>query len=314
MIETLETNGKLNILFLTKNFENRMEKSSKYLADELSKYAFLVQYGEDGNIHEILAELGFTPDFILLNDFKYDYCPFVWGFADLDIPVGAIVHDIKYKLKHRKNFYEKENIRYLFTHYRNASYNYLPEFRERFIWTPHHVPTDIFYDYQLEKEIDFLMIGAIFPKLYPERVKMLEIMQREKGFVYFGHPGYKDLSGKEAVLIGEAYAKQLNKAKIFLTCDSVEHFPLMKYFEALASNTLLLASASDELTELGFVDGETFVSVTSDNVREKALYFLENEQERRAIAQAGFKMVNSRHTTEKRAKELLKKIEEIVTK
>lgn len=305
---------KLKILFITKNFEQRMEKSSKYLADELSKHADLVQYEKDGNIQDILAETGFLPDFILLNDYKYDYCPFVWGFADLNIPIGAIVHDLKYKMKQRKKFYEREGIQYLFTHYRNASQNYFPELSDRFIWMPHHAPAHIFKDYQLPKDINYLMIGALFPKLYPDRILMHDIMKGEQGFVSHLHPGYTDLSNEDSQLIGETYAKEINRAKIFITCDSAEHFPLMKYFEVLASNTLLLASSSDELTELGFVDGETFVAVTPENVKEKALYYLENEQERIRIAQTGYEMARNRHSTEKRAEELLEKIREIISK
>lgn len=310
----MEFNSRLKILFLTKNFESRMEKSSFYLAEELRKHVVLETWEKDGHIKEILDQVPINPDFILLNDYKYDYCPWVWGFSEIDIPVGAIMHDLKFKVSYRRNFYLKEQIKYIFPHYRDAALRLFPDIVDRFHWLPHHVPLDIYKDWGLDKDIDYLMIGAMFPKLYKERIKMYEVMKDEPGFLSYSHPGYKELeSKKENNVIGEEYARVLNRAKMFITCDSSDHFPLMKYFEVLASNTLLLASASNELADLGFVDGETFVAVTSETVREKARYYLSNEKERLAIAKRGYEMVRERHSTERRAQELLEKIVEIVS-
>lgn len=316
MAENMMAGETLKLLFITRDFENRMEKSSFYLATELEKHAHVMKWEQDGEISTILNQLELKPDFILLNDYKYDYCPFVWGLADSEIPVGAIVHDLKYKTRHRRKFYEKENITHLFTHYRDASLKYFPQFTDRFHWLPHHVPTNLFHDdYGGIKDIDYLMIGAMFPKLYPERIKMYNLMKDEAGFVSHSHPGYTPLEpGDSNGVTGEAYARELNRAKIFITCDSADHFPLMKYFEVLASNTLLLASASQELSELGFVDGETFVAVDATNVKDKAAYYLANEAERLTIARRGYEMVRDRHSTEKRALELLAEINEIIMK
>ena len=86
----------------------------------------------------------------------------------------------------------------------------------------------------------------------------------------------------------------------------------MKYYETLACNTLVLASASQELTDLGFINGETFVAVDETDFREKSDYYLHHEQERLAIAQKGYEMIQNRHTTKQRAKELLQHIQRIV--
>src|SRR5690606_41863550 len=53
-------------------------------------------------------------------------------------------------------------------------------------WFPHHVPIHIFKDYKLPKTIDFLFIGAQAPHVYPLRVKMIEQLKNEKGFVMYG--------------------------------------------------------------------------------------------------------------------------------
>jgi hypothetical protein len=304
---------KIKILFITNRFENRMEKSSHYLAVELAKHTHLVKWHGDGNIKDILKELSLVPDFILLNDYKYDYCPSIWGLSEIDIPVGAILHDLKYKTKRRNQFYRKENIQHIFTHYRDLSHALFPELTDRLHWLPHHVPLHIFRDYQLPKSINFLMMGMVLPKLYPERINMYEVMKNEPGFVTHSHPGYRELgSNNGSYLIGEDYAKEINKAKMFITCNSADHLPLMKYFEVLACNTLLLANSSKELHDLGFIDGETFVSVDSSNVKEKAYYYLTHPAEREAIAARGYEMVRKRHSTELRVKELIGKINQIL--
>ncbi|MGG5253244.1 glycosyltransferase [Neobacillus sp. SM06] len=304
----------LKILFLTKSFLQRVEKSSYYLELELKRQAQVLALDRDGDISEILQGISFTPDFILINDFKPDYSPRVYGFPKLSMPYGAIMHDLKYKIFERGRFFERENIRHIFTVYREASFKWFPQFADRFIWFPHHVPHEIFKDYKLEKQINWLMTGAMFKHLYPARAKMLEIMRNEPGFVYHPHPGYKNLADASAgVLVGEDYAREINRAKMQITCDSNDHFPVMKYFETTACNTLLLATPSQELVDLGFVDGITFVAVEPTTIYEKAYYYLHHEKERLKIAKQGYEMVRERHSTEIRVSELLDKIQEIIS-
>ncbi len=302
------------ILFVTRDLSNRIEKSSYYLLKELRKKANVITSDLDGNIHDILKNINIRPDFILLNDRKPDYCPHIGGFIDLDIPVGAIVHELKYKPYQRRRFYQRENIQYLFTHYRDAFLSLFPEFHDRMIWFPHHVPIDIFNDYQIPRDIDVLMMGAIYPHLYPMRAKFYEILKNEPNFVYHPHPGYQEIHNWKNIYAGETYAREINRAKIFVTCDSIEHYPVMKYFEVLACNTLLLATPSQELSDLGFIDGKTFVAVNEHNVKDKITYYLQNENERKNIAGQGFQMVQRNHSTEKRTNELLSHINKIIDK
>lgn len=303
---------RLKVLFITKNFAGHVEKSSDYLSRELAKQADLRLWHDHGHIINILAQLQWKPDFILLNDFKPDYCPFVRGFRHIDIPVGMIVHDLQYKPASRQRFIQKEKIQYLFTIYRDPFIKWYPELSDRMIWFPHHVPEDVFRDYRLPKTTNWLMMGYIDERIYPLRTKMLNTLMRTPGFVYHTHPGYRTVRRREnGVMVGADYAKEINRAKMFLTCDSIYEFPVLKYYEALACNTLLLASGSKELEDLGFIDGETFVAVNETNFKEKAEYYLKNEAERLAVAQRGYQMVHSRHTTKQRISEWLEKIKEI---
>ena len=295
----------LTILFITKRFHNRVNRSTEYLISELQRQCNLYIWENDGDLSEILRKLPHLPSFVLLNDFKPDYTPKISGLRNTTIPVGVILHEIKYKPYRRKLFYERENIRYIFTHYRDASSRIIPDLAERYIWLPHYVPLDIFKDYGEERDIDCLMMGILMERVYPKRTAMYKQLLNYPGFIYHNHPGYGDLANYSQALTGINYAKELSRAKIFVTCDSVEKLPLMKYFECLACKTLLMGTGSEELKELGFIDGETFVEVNEHNVREKVTYYLGHEEERKQIIENGYKLVVERHSVEKRVQEFL---------
>lgn len=255
---------------------------------------------------DILKQIPIKPDFILLNDLHPTYCPIIKNIDRVTIPVGSIVHDLHYKTEYRRQFFKEQKIDFIFPHYRDAFLRWFPEFENRMIWFPHHVPLHIFKDYQLPKTIDYLFVGACVPFVYPLRAKMIEQLKNEKGFVMYGHPGYKPINYQsEQYVVGEKYAQLINRSKMLFTCNSIYQYPVLKYFETAACNTLLLANGSKELRDLGFIDGKTFVEVNETNVLEKARYYLNNETERVKIAANAYQMVRKRHSTEKRANELI---------
>lgn len=50
----------------------------------------------------------------------------------------------------------------------------------------------------------------------------------------------------------------------------------MKYYETLACNTLLLASCTKEIKDLGFIPGVHFIEIDEENFMRKAQYHLRN--------------------------------------
>ncbi|WP_077615587.1 glycosyltransferase family protein [Caenibacillus caldisaponilyticus] len=304
---------RIKLLFITKDFSNHVERSSYYLSQELAKRTDLMLWSKDGGILDILERIPKRPDFILVNDFKPDYSPFIRKLRQSPVPTGIIMHDLKYKIRQRKRFIEQEGIRHIFSIYRDPFYRYYPEYAERMIWLPHHVPLSIFKDYGEEKTIDWLMTGAIYPHIYPLRNKMYHALMRECGFRYIPHPGYRNIGKRETgVYVGQNYARLLNRSKIVLTCASVEQFPVLKYYEAAACGALLLATVNQEISDLGFIDGQTMVAINEHNFVEKAKYYLQHEDERRRIAENGMALIRSRHSTAKRAEELVQAIHNII--
>ncbi|MCF6409161.1 glycosyltransferase [Pseudalkalibacillus salsuginis] len=303
---------KLNVLFITRYMGSFIEKSTYYLANELDKLCNLTYWYEDGNLPDIIAQLPQSPDFILFNDQKPDYCPWIRNIDKVTIPKGALVHDMHYRIGRRKKMYQKNHIEHLFVQYRDAFLRWYPEFKQQMIWLPHHVPGHIFTEYNLPKEINLLMLGSMIEHLYPLRVHLFNTLSKRTDFLYVQHPGYRNLPSNAKAMTGENYAKLLNRAKIFLTCDSIYKYPVLKYFESLACGTLLLASGSKELQDLGFIDGETFIEINDHDVLEKVNVNLKNESRRNRIVSKGKRLIQQKHTTEVRAKELIGHIERLI--
>jgi Glycosyl transferases group 1 len=305
---------KLKLLFITKDWSSGIERNNYYLSQTLRKLTKLTIWEEPGNIHDILSSLDFIPDFILLNDLRPSRCPEITGLQTCEIPVGMIMHDLQYETSYRKQFIEENNILYLFTHYRDKFLEWFPEYEDRMIWFPHFVHTDVFKDYKQEKEMDFLLMGSTYSPIYPLRAAILDGMKDLPNFTFHEHPGYdKGKYDEEDYFVGRRYAKEINRAKIFFTCDSIYQYPVMKYYEVLASNTLLLASHSKELEELGFIPNVHFVEINTENYYEKAMYYLENyETIGKDIAKNGYNMVRKQHSVSTRAKYLVKTIKKIV--
>lgn len=303
----------LKLLFITTDRSRHVERSTHYLIEELKKKVRLMIWSEHGHLPTILSMLPMKPDFILCNDFKPEYCPFITGIRETEVPVGILMHDLHYKTKKRKSFIEKGNIRAIFSHYRDAFLETFPEYKKQFIWFPHHVPVDLFKDYGEPKSTNWLFIGASFPHLYPLRAKIINVMNGKPGFKKHDHPGYSPVKrATEHVYTGETYAREINRAKMLFTCQSYYRLPVLKYFEAAACNTLVLGDGSRELTDLGFIDGKTYVDIREDNIWEKASYYLHHEDERMDIAANSYDMVRSRHSTAQRTNELIMHMKRII--
>jgi spore maturation protein CgeB len=304
---------KLKILFHTRDDSSYIVPASHYFVDELTKVTDLKVSHESGHIEDIIAKSGITPDFIYFNDYLENLSPVVTGLKTLNIPFAVGLHDLHFRYPERKKFIIDENIKYIFTYYKDKFLDWYPEFADHMVWLPHHVNTEIFKDYHLPKDIDMLLMGSTRPEVYPLRVSMINRLQHTPGFVQHSHPGYRKVGEREqGVYVGESYAKELNRAKICLTCDSVYKYPLMKYYEITASNSLLLAPVSNELMDLGFIPGVNFISINEENFEEKASYYLQHENERRMIALNGMRLSHQKHSTGKRVNDFVNEIKKII--
>lgn len=306
----------LHILLIAEDSSGQLNKNFYYMEQELAKHVHLLIWRKPGHISHILKRLPAKPDFILLlNDLGQKMYPMIKGLAHIDIPTGLFVNDVHRLTKLRKNFIEKNSIGHLFTAVRDTFLTTYPEFATKMEWLPHFVNTDLYKDYELKKDISLLMMGAV-NHIYPLRQKIFETYQGDINFVYHRHPGYRNFSKKEEnrLFIGQTYARELNRARIFFTSPSILNYPVIKYYEALACRTLLLAPTFKELEDLGFIPDFHFIPINEHNFQEKATYYLAHKTERQKVTDQGYRFVHERHTLEQRTDQLIKRIKQIIDK
>lgn len=303
-----------HVLFIGEDTSRFINRNFYYLEQELARIVRLTVWRKSGNIEYILKRLETKPDFILiLNDMGHQLFPMIKGLRNCGIPTGLFVTDVHRLVKIRENYINKNKIDYLFTIGWEQSVQTYPQLKHKLEWFPHFVHPGIYKDYFLEKDIEFLMIGAV-NRTYPLREKIVNAYSKDPRFICYHHPGYRDFTREEEKdkRVGEHYAKELNRTKIFFTCPSIYNYPVMKYYEALACKTLLLAPTFNELEGLGFIPGKHFVAIDESNFKEKADYYLANEKERQRITEQGHQFIQENHTVRIRAKQLMEKIEGIL--
>lgn len=322
----MEEKEKLKILVLIKSFNKSAPKHQPKFdtIKAIEKFADVRYWHKDGNINDILVALNFTPDFILHYDHAWNspLTPRIKGLGKINIPKGCFVIDIHYSPSERVKFFNRNKIDLIFSVTKSPFLKKFPQYKDQFRWLPFAINPEVFKDWQIEKNINFLLMGQVFdrerksrnvtgtPKgKYPFREEVLVRMRKEEGFLFHHHPGHYAKNTSKNYL-NEKYAKELNRAKMFFTCGSKFQYPVLKYFEAPACRTLLLAKPVPDLTELGFVDGENFVACNESNFYEKAMYYLENEEERTKIIDSGYEFIHTHHTNDVRAQQFIEYVEE----
>jgi len=300
------------ILYIGRDESRWVFRGPHHFQQALAQVAAVHFHRSPGPLEEILAQAPFRPDLIMLHMQPLPAALNVQGPAETEIPVAMYIEDVHYRPAELRRFIEANRIRLVFCPYREHFGRFLAGLNARFRWLPHCVDPGIFYDDGREKDIDVLLMGQVVPQYYPFRQAAAKLLEGRPGFVRHGHPGYVDVPDDEGrFFVGERYARELNRAKLFITCGSKWRLPVAKYFEAPACGACLVAPGGPDLPSLGFVDGETFVACEPDQLETKLDLFLRDRKRREQIARRGHELVMERHTAAKRAGEFLRLIEEI---
>lgn len=177
------------------------------------------------------------------------------------------------------------------------------EFSERFAqlglktaWLPLSVDTKRFRNMGIPKIADVCLLGNMNPTVYPLRLKALSFLIKQHKYRLLLKPAY-----------GEEYVKAINEARILLTCSGTVKFPVMKYYEAMACGTLLLADKPLDAEELGFAAERNYVELPDDFRDEQLAEVMEHTTrvaDAGEVARLGEELVVKRHSNIVRAKEL----------
>lgn len=187
-------------------------------------------------------------------------------------------------------------------------------------WKPWGVPGWIFYPpAEDRRSVDvFAGSGGYF---YPLRTLMLQRFQQEMqaGLRLHHFPGLtrevcngfkNDCSAFDAHQ--KWYADSIRDAKVFAFCPGVCGYPVQKYLEAMACGSLVVAPLPRDAERLGFIDGHTIVDCGPDDFMEKINYYLQHEEERRAITDTAAELVRQKYTCEAQVKDMIGKFKRVL--
>ncbi len=167
----------------------------------------------------------------------------------------------------------------------------------RAIWLPAACDPEIHRRFQVPKAYDVVFVGQTMPAWHKDRVRLLERLKKA-GF---------DLCVDSKIL--EEMALLFSRGRLVFN-RSLNGDLNMRVFEALACGSLLI---TDRLpTEAGleelFGDHRHLVLYDDDNLEELVAHYLNNEQEREAIAKRGRAEVLANHTYGHRVDQMLAEI------
>lgn len=171
------------------------------------------------------------------------------------------------------------------------------------VWLPHAAEPQAYPKINILKKFDVGFIGHV--QETPNyngftRVEALDRLFKEFPNFYYGtrHPGFPEKN------LFEDAAKKFSQSKIVFN-TSIKDDVNMRVFETLSTGSFLLTNWIPTLEEL-FEDGKHLVTYrTLDEMVEKAKYYLEHEDEREAIANAGYQEFINNHTYLHRVNKIL---------
>lgn len=157
------------------------------------------------------------------------------------------------------------------------------------IWLPHAVHTEAYFPQPSIKKYDVCFVGHVNSQ---NRVDALDRLFREFPNFWYGQRLFEEA------------AEKFCQSKIVFNI-SISDDINMRIFEVLATSSFLLTNELPTLGEL-FQDGVHLATYKNEQeMVDKARYYLEHDEERERIAEAGYQEVVSKHTHLHRAKTVL---------
>lgn len=280
---------------------NRFNQKLNILA--FSKiYPQIFRYNDIKNIRKIINQK--KPDILVMGERLLSHLNYKKNIG-MSIPKILIVNDIHNVLKRINNlatYIDENNIVLILTRLK-----YTIPILKKYLsvdikWLPWSVQTNVFKDYGAPKKFDVFSSGAI-SGYYPTRKKIKSL-----GYHYQRYPIIPLFGSISQKGIRLDYAKQLSCSKIFLFTNSHLYFAIMKYFEGMASDCMVIAPTPNDSEDLGFISGKNFVGIDQNsltNIRNEIIYYLGNKEERENIISCANETIQNRHTTEIRVSEFM---------
>lgn len=267
-----------------------------------------------GTVREkLLTEFGALPELVLFWE-GYEYlCSRAAEIYSLDCPKCIFTDDLHWpnrQVRHGK-LVSLAACDLILSTYGYAWNKFYPEFcgTKKVVWIPHSASPDFLLGHNRHPENAIFLSGAMTFH-YPLRLRMKSLAAAGAySITCQDHPGYHcgfDYQANERIGVG--YASTINKYRAAFTDSLIYKYVVAKYFEIPATGALLFAddAVSGPLRELGFIENEHYLPVSSENLEERISYILD-ERNHGAIDQIrrnGQRLVWERHKTSDRARQI----------
>lgn len=305
------------------------KKNQGYYRDlEILRQTNGVKLGEDfkyerydWDIRRIIDDIfGNMPPQLIYIHYTRHYTYRIKNLDSTDIPVIGFVGDPQDFIvnnpvnQQKKEFFVKSNVNTYLTIAPKANWMVYEGLGSKLIKIiDSHLATDpkVFKDMGLKRRYDIASMGAHTDGKYPFRRLVREYLKNQRELRFYKRQRVKRHSND-----AERFAKLLNRFKSCFTCASLYGYTVAKYYEIPACGTLLFGEKTNLLDEFGYIDGVNYVAVAPEDFKDKFRHYLLEikPEERQTIAEAGRKLVVSRHTWEIRVKDIVKEFEKIVKK
>lgn len=179
----------------------------------------------------------------------------------------------------------------------------------RVTWVPHAAGPDFLLPLRRHPRPVVFVSGAM-NHAYPLRLAMRDLAVRRPELAHLHqHPGYEcNYDYERDDRVGEGYAAAMRQCRAAFTDALVHLYLVAKHFEIPATGALLLAdrAVAPQLEQLGFLDGQHYVSVTADDLEPVVARVLDprNAKQIDTIRRRAHALVHERHTTAHRARQI----------
>jgi hypothetical protein len=166
-------------------------------------------------------------------------------------------------------------------------------FRDRTIFVPRWVDDAIFKDYQEHKAVPVSMLGAGFlaSDFYPWRRRVSQKVIQYFPFFHAPRP-----MPRPHMVVGENYARMINRSHFVIGCGGASRSLVSKLFEIPGARSVLVTEDTEIVRDAGFVDGENCVLTDENSVVERIEYLLSHPDELDALTDRGYRFIHDRHS------------------
>lgn len=218
------------------------------------------------------------------------------------IYVGSDTH-----LGKEYRFKKAEEFDYVFFNQKDAVEEFNKQSRKKAIWLPHAAEPTAYPKINIIKKWDVGFVGHVQETANYNGIKRIDALDRlfkEFPNFYYGsrHPGFPEKN------LFEDAAKRFSESKVVFNISIKEDLN-MRFAEVLMTGSFLLTNRIPILKDLekeyGFKEGVHYEAYnTLDEMVSKSRYFIDHDEEREKIAQAGYDLAITNMTYLERVKRI----------